>query len=423
MPTMRMRAFFIIVVTLFVILAASGGFYIYTYVERAAEVSHATDTSESPRSPITIVEEEHSVAASADVLSEEDNGGFSEGASSMSVPDAMEEIVSSAPLATKPLASIPPATVTPVALVLSLPSSVPFGDVFTEKGRVATRTPPREHYIAPEKLSPRPVNPRTVVLVRCVFKSGDREVGGALGSGVVISPEGHILTAAHILKPENDDAEKWKLDACSIAATDADLAPIDAYAAGNQRFIPAEVVYEPNDALYHNGHDLDFAILKIRDSSLPFVSMVRGLISLQPGDEVLALGYPGMETGLQALERYDGIYDNLFWFTDSLCSKSEVVKTCGTRYRTKRHKATYKPLYFKKTELGIYTSFIRGGFSGGPMFYQGNLIGILVTTIENAYSDLWDLSQDGYWNWLHALTTDDIVSHLKVKGIALPTVP
>ena len=105
----------------------------------------------------------------------------------------------------------------------------------------------------------------------------------------------------------------------------------------------------------------------------------------------------------------------------SSCSSLKILEECGLNYQTKRYKVDYEALYGTPTNLGKYTSYFRGGFSGGPLFYKGNVVGILVTSSENPYTNLHDLTE--IWNWVNARATSEIVPALERAGISVTTVP
>lgn len=319
----------------------------------------------------------------------------------------------------------------------------------------ATNTPPVSNFIDPSLLIEKQIDPRSVVLVRCLYVpdysktsyKGSIEPQVFSGSGVVISPEGHILTAGHILNgavllEDPGSNVTWTRKACDVAQTSASLTPIDPSAATSNktRFDAADIVFEPSATEFNvikvtdpdnpgrtitlgGGADLDFALLQVKDLNLPYAPISSKLLSLKPGEKTIGLGYPGVVGNPYNLERIDGQFDGYIWSEYSTCVGKMLAERCGVSYQTKRYKNDYKKLYGVQSELGKYTSYFRGGFSGGPLFYKGNVIGIITFGRENSYTNLYDLSTVGLWNWVVALSSNEIVTTLKMHGINLTTVP
>ncbi|MCL9972049.1 MAG: serine protease [Candidatus Pacebacteria bacterium] len=324
--------------------------------------------------------------------------------------------------------------------------------------KMSDKRPPIEHFIDSSQVPDLAVNPETVVLVRCKFVGSytyatDQKPTPmhSIGSGVIVSPEGHILTAAHIIRDqeinlinkENQNTNiVWKRDSCEVARTDSALTPIDSGAYANWKnpaFLPATIVFLPTDAEYNAGKfedpdrpgkmlyfdygaDLDFALLQVSGSNLPYAPLVEKLVLPKLGDKMIGLGYPGLAVGTTlSLERIDTTFSGFSWLESSSCNTKSVLQSCGLNYQSRRYKEDFKALYEKQTSLGKHTSYFRGGFSGGPLFYKGHVIGVLLTSMENPYSNLYDLTH-GQWNWVDARATSEIIPALKQAGITLPTV-
>ncbi len=94
--------------------------------------------------------------------------------------------------------------------------------------------------------------------------TGRKQFAGGTGSGVFISPNGHVLTAAHVV------TFPYKLESISIECTNGWI-----YA---------------GEVLLKDEHR-DLALLKINETNTPYARLVN-LKSLQVGQEVIAVGSP-----------------------------------------------------------------------------------------------------------------------------------
>ena len=244
----------------------------------------------------------------------------------------------------------------------------------------------------------------------------------SVGTGIIVSSRGHILTARHILEvpdeSKNDPAGRiWTRKQCSVIQTDKLQSPIpDVQDWGFKEtisppFQKAEVFFEPTETEYQNSKAFDFTLLKINaSSSLPYVSLVPELLPIKPKDTLLTIGYPGTEVAQQKLERFDGEFNELtYLYGNSLCTGA--IAPCGLRYLTQRYSYTYEKDFLKPTDLGIVTPFFRGGFSGAPTFYKGNLIGIVTHRRPNDTAIGWEIA--------YVLPTYDILDLLNRHSISL----
>jgi hypothetical protein len=264
---------------------------------------------------------------------------------------------------------------------------------------------------------------RTIVLVRCLFQTqyfsqssqpwNEQEFN--VGSGVLISPKGYVITARHILEVRREllgdpAGRKWQMQKCEIAETDknqSEIASVGYWGEdGSLRFRPASIVYKPTDSEYREGAGLDFAVLKIESPNVfPFASLVPQVAEMEPRSRIIAIGYPGRESASpQKLERFDGEFTSLTYFEESPCDGT--IKPCGLRYAFRRYPYNYEKDFWKSTELGIVTPYFRGGFSGGPAFFKGNLIGIV--THGRSGND----TESG-WDEAFILTSFDILGNLR----------
>jgi hypothetical protein len=282
--------------------------------------------------------------------------------------------------------------------------------------------------VRPEYVAETAINIQSIVLVRCLFRTqyyasstqpwGEENYN--VGSGIVVSPGGNILTAKHILDvPEealNDPAGRvWTRQKCDVALTDKDQSAIPAIGLWGQkedsRFKEVEIIFEPSTNEYRESSGLDFAILKIKGAeNLHFLFVVPELIQFEQKNPILVIGYPGRESASpQKLERFDAEFSELSFYPESLCG--EAVVPCGLRYFIRRYPFDYAKDFWKPTEYGIVTPYFRGGFSGAPAFYRGNFIGIVTHGISG------ENSRSG-WDEAAALASYDIALKLKEVNLA-----
>jgi len=268
------------------------------------------------------------------------------------------------------------------------------------------------------------INLQSIVLVRCIFRSQFYEVSSqpwgeevyTVGSGIIISPNGTILTARHVTEISeeflNDPAGRiWERVKCDTALTDEELSEITSIGSWGQEIDPAfkdvEIIFIPDDDKYDNANGFDFALLKLESNkNFSYTSLFPYLIRLEPKEDLILIGYPGRESASpQKLERFDGEFQSITYYSEKLCNGE--IKPCGLRYAFRRYPYDYKSYFWKSTELGIITPYFRGGFSGGPTFYKGNLIGIVTHGISG------NESESG-WDQAIVLTSWDILEFLKV---------
>jgi serine protease Do len=168
------------------------------------------------------------------------------------------------------------------------------GDQDEARGRAARRTPVVE---AVERAAPSVVSIGTTRLVR----SGrwwdwdflqQREVPGALGSGVIVHPRGYVVTNAHVIHQAEQIAVKLT-------------------GRGDKKEIPAELVAFDIDN--------DLALLKLEPAGGPYPAARFGRADdLMVGETIIAMGSPfglgrTVTTGVvSALERDISIRDQVF---------------------------------------------------------------------------------------------------------------
>ena len=152
-------------------------------------------------------------------------------------------------------------------------------------------------------------------------ETGEKETVSNVGSGFLVSTNGHVATAFHVIS-------KWD----SLAQKDKDNNPITV------RFVKSasdeDNIYEARAIVIREPED-DFAILKITEPFVTEVVATACLLKTPHGEALTAAGYP---TGLGA-ER------------------------------------TYAPVSFGSADAGKWnvTSNFARGMSGGPVFWQNSL--------------------------------------------------
>jgi hypothetical protein len=273
----------------------------------------------------------------------------------------------------------------------------------------------------PEAVSEKEIDIRAIVLIRCLFQTQFysessqpwNEQQYNVGSGVIVSLEGHILTTRHILNPReemlNDPAGRvWERRYCEVAMTSEDQGEISMSA--GDLFKRAEIAYSPSKDQYKDSAGLDFSILKISsEKPLPYSPIFPRIVSLAESAPIIAIGYPGREiSSSQKLERFDGQFSGFTYYEESSCDGT--ITPCGIRYFLKRYPYDYEKDFWKQTSLGIITPYFRGGFSGAPIFYRGNLIGVITHGLSGDYT------KSG-WDEAFALASYDIFETIKELNI------
>jgi len=261
------------------------------------------------------------------------------------------------------------------------------------------------------------INIENIALIRCLFRTQFYEISVQpwneqeynVGTGVVISPDGHILTVRHILEVRsemlNDPAGRvWVLERCEAAFTDLNQSNISAIR-DNDRFQLAEIIFKPSNSQYLKSAGLDFVILKVEDrQTTSYQQLTNDLIKFEKGDEIITIGYPGRESiSSQKLERFDSEFFGVLYYEESSCDGT--IKPCGLRYSVRRFSMKYQSEFGKLTNLGIITPYFRGGFSGAPAFFKNNLVGIIT------HGSSGDKTKSG-WDEVSILTSYDIFETL-----------
>ena len=286
------------------------------------------------------------------------------------------------------------------------------------------------YFVPADSLEEKNINIETILLVRCNFRSQYFDISQtpwneeriSVGSGVLISSTGHILTAGHVVKVGEDwlddlAGREWELENCKVAQTDKNQTPISATKYWGQeddeRFKDVEIFFETPEEDYKESSGLDFAILKMdTEEELPFYEIFSKIVNFSSSDLLIAVGYPSkISTVPQVLERFDGSFSQFAYLFGSGCEQIEGA--CGLRYESRRSSFEYQDKFWEETELGVITPLDRGGFSGGPVFYNGNLIGIVThADLERDKSGV-----ESGWETNYTLTSYDIAESFSAYNI------
>jgi len=252
--------------------------------------------------------------------------------------------------------------------------------------------------IDPLNLSEKTINLESVVTVQCIFeKEGSKEY--LLGSGVIISPEGYILTANHILFPSSGN---WSLEKCQFAQTD-ELKSSISYN-DPDRWVDAEIIFQPSEEKYINKNGYDLALLKAEtEDTFPYSPLVSEKIAQYYLSEIVIAAYPGpssidiprefklikqfslfQPTPICIPQKEVSLFKEkvpLKWIEDSSGSGCFSLDDLNLLWYTGYPGKQLIPT--KETAATIETEEIKPGYSGAPVFVRGNLIGILNISLEN----------------------------------------
>lgn len=221
-------------------------------------------------------------------------------------------------------------------------------------------------YLAKAKEDPRKVIPKVERLLKrmgfeVIMYERDKPIGGVQGSGFLISDDGYLVTAAHVLNKE-DKATVW----ISGIRHEADLiykeeSKKDTKDDSNRRKkslkenMESSLNSENNKSIYESLNEKDLALLKIRptDSDLKFSPLI---IAAEPsykmGNEIYTLGFP---------------LSNLLGDTPRL-NKGLIASSVGPKDN---------PNYLQ------ISAEIQPGNSGGPLLNaDGQVIGIIQMTLD-----------------------------------------
>ncbi|MEW6059913.1 MAG: trypsin-like peptidase domain-containing protein [Actinomycetota bacterium] len=241
----------------------------------------------------------------------------------------------------------------------------------------------------------------------------------ATGSGFVVSPDGVVVTASHVVEPDqqsmrNYAANRLVLEGYGYSYPSASSSPFDQYTlpvrfqnqllqqcykgvACTFRITPIETVYSavdiaqmqlpkgmPARVLASTGFkNTDVAILQVNGSNMPTVELADTATDLSAGDEVVALGFPGtsrdaLETGVTEPNKAFGRVSN--------------VRPQGT------------------SNLIEVDANIQRGMSGGPVVDDsGKVVGLISFSL---------IQSSGESGAKYLRTVDDIKATLADAGVA-----
>jgi S1-C subfamily serine protease len=240
----------------------------------------------------------------------------------------------------------------------------------------------------------------------------------ATGSGFVVNPNGVVVTASHVVEPDqqslqNYAANKLILEGLKYTYPNSNSSPFEQYnlpvSAANVvlhqcykaidckfDITPIVTVYTASDVAQSTlpeGHAArilnstgfeatDVAILQMEGSNLPTVPLAETANNLASGDSVVALGYPGSST--QALQTGVTVPTKVF-------GKVSNIRTEGT------------------SKLVEIDANIEPGESGGPAVdSSGKVIGLVSFTL---------LQSSGAAGQKFLRTVDDIKTALAQSGV------
>ncbi len=240
----------------------------------------------------------------------------------------------------------------------------------------------------------------------------------ATGSGFVVTPNGAVITASHVVEPDEQNmrnyaANKIVLEGYGYDYPDANSSPFDQYTlplgyrnqllqqcysavACDFTITPIETVYSAVDVaqgqlpkgapariLTSTGFaNTDVAVLQVNGTNMPTVSLGETASDLQAGDDVTALGFPGtsrdsLQTGVTQPNKVFGKVSN--------------IRPQGT------------------SNLIEVDANIEPGMSGGPVIDQaGDVIGLI------SFSTVQSSGESGA---KYLRTIDDINAALASAGV------
>lgn len=204
-----------------------------------------------------------------------------------------------------------------------------------------------------------------VMPVTALAQSGGREAVGVMeiysllvdqkgtirlsggGSGFVLNVEGHVVTNHHVIEGANSFV----------------VLP-DGFKGSAKNTLT-----RPNAKLIWSSADLDLAILKLELGEFTLVPVTLTTVLPERGDDVLAVGFPGIADGLNA---QGGVIDIVKAGGD-LTANATVTKGVFSRFLTDStwRKGT------RTLSIIQHNAEINGGNSGGPLFDRcGRVIGV-----------------------------------------------
>ncbi len=233
---------------------------------------------------------------------------------------------------------------------------------------------------APVVIADIPIDLRSVVVVKCLFKNVDGNAVTTYGSGVMVGREGYVLTARHVVDMAytyritggKQGLRDYAFDSCRIAVPpDSTKTPSVAEIRAINPFTPvsefaynahvALVPQEPREGGMSDAESdfADSALLRITSAvtgALPpsFIASPMKIFELPAeGSEVVSFGFP---SGVPS-------YGNNFYLQGSVGEIKDIVG--GDRF-------------FKDQPMGMTATMETiGGRSGSPVFSHGYVVGVV----------------------------------------------
>jgi peptidoglycan hydrolase-like protein with peptidoglycan-binding domain len=250
------------------------------------------------------------------------------------------------------------------------------------------------------------INPQSIVGVLCTYN-----YNGAItlmkGSGVIVSPQGYVLTARHIIDPrwtlqsyadsltpsQKELYANATLSHCEIGLPENATLPSanDIRSMNPQFLITQHFQYEAVPVFVPSQNGLstmeyetaDVAVLRITNAAadcfsynhncsdfgaFPYASVATGAMPSQGSDEIVSYGYPAEPGFNDENGNFSAFY------------LKGAVGTVGY-YTTGDSRFAGKTLNFAFEAQDIQT-----GRSGSPLFYQGRVVGILYGSTSGSES-------------------------------------
>ena len=225
-----------------------------------------------------------------------------------------------------------------------------------------------------------PIDLRSVVVVKCVFKNAAGNQVTTYGSGVIVGAEGYVMTARHVVDMAytyritggKQGLLNYSLDSCRIAVppdgtktpTTAEIRTINPFTAVTEFAYVAQVAFVVPEPMVSGISDgeydfVDSVLLRITSAvsgSMPhsFVTSPMKIFELPAqGDLVVSFGFPsGAPT-----------YGSNFYLQGSVGEIKDVVGGDSL---------------FKDQPVGM-TAVMEtiGGRSGSPVFWHGYVVGVI----------------------------------------------
>lgn len=311
----------------------------------------------------------------------------------VAIPTSSLTVVSISPqiITITPPKPIPPPTQQSKKVNSDIPIAIPT-PVITQS--VPSTTP---SIVSPD-VKEREITLEAVVSLACYFNSSDESLHYRMrisGSGVIISPDGYILTARHIVdqqytawayqetltKEQIHDHSILTLDYCEVGTPSIRADRIKAvevsYMKPPYQFI-AHPIFVPsqNNLSEYEEKFLDFAILKI-DGLNPQFSTYSPIYKLPDnflynqflnelpaiGENIVSYTYPAL---------YAGLYNRPDEYISLRRHEGKILK-----YHTID---SNENMLFDLSSDSEYP-----GSSGGPVFFKGHLIGIIISGETNVF--------------------------------------